>query len=229
MSNEALIRKQLEDSLDLTNLDDALRADEVVMLLIDTSGSMNEPVDYNAVPRVKRIDALRQVVAEIKSAGHVPMIAFGGPYDCQVRFVDAVPDPDGGTPLHAAIPMAKTYGANRLVVISDGQPDLPGECEEQARTFGGKIDVVFVGSAGVGEEFLATIAKLSGGTYGVGNLKDIKQLSRGIIGLLAGDVDETAPIQGPGFTTVEAVDGDEADEDEDFEDEDEEDDDDADA
>jgi len=223
MSNE-LMRRQLEDSLDLTNLNDVMKAEEVVMLLIDTSGSMSSYVDH--INGKRAIDALREVVAEIKQVGHVPMIAFGGPYDCQVRFVDNVPEPDGGTPLHAAIPMAKTYGANRLVVISDGGPDLPGECMSEARTFGGKIDVVFVGPAGSsGEQFLRDMAAATGGTCGLGDLKNVKLLSKGIIGLLAGEVEEKAPIQGENFTTVEP---DEPEDDDDDMDDDEEDDDDDD-
>jgi hypothetical protein len=147
-----------------------------------------------------------------------------------VRFVDVVPEPDGGTPLHAAIPMAKTYGATRVVVISDGMPDLAEQCMIEARSFGGRIDVVYVGAPGYGgEDFLKRLAEATGGTCGVGDLKNVKMLSKGIIGLLAGDVDDKAPIQGPGFTTVEPVedelDGSDDDEDEDEEDDEENDDD----
>src|SRR6185369_16010580 len=86
------------DSKKLSTTDQLLRDSDVVMLLVDTSSSMGG----------SPIEDLRKVVNDINPrANGIPMIAFGGPYDAQVRFVDIVPDPDGGTPLHIAIPMAK--------------------------------------------------------------------------------------------------------------------------
>lgn len=200
-SNESLVRAQLEESLD-SPLREFLRDAETVMLLIDTSGSMHE---YIAPPETKkRIDALREVVASIKSQGAVPTIAFGGPYDAQVRFVDQVPVPDGGTPLHKAIPFAKEYGATRLVVVSDGLPDLTEQSLEEAKLFGGRIDVVFVGDVNTsGPVFLKELARLTGGEQSNGDLRDPKRLSKGIVGLLEGDVENKAPIRGEGFVGVE--------------------------
>lgn len=206
-------------------IDDLLRGSEVVMLLIDTSGSMVASLRNGK----RRIDGLREVVQMIKGEGHVPMIAFGGPYDAQVRFVDAVPEPDGGTPLHSAIPFAKSYGATRLVVISDGVPDLPDQCMIEAKTFGGQIDVVFVGNEGDhGSFFLDKLAQATGGKRHEGSLDDVKKIGGTVIGLLMGEVEPArAPISGPGFTAeesdgeVEEEDDDEDDEDEDDEDEDE--------
>lgn len=217
-----------------SSLDDFMRETETVFLLIDTSGSMNGPIDPREPKR--RIDGLREVVAEIKGTGHVPMIAFGGPWDGEVRFVDAVPEPAGGTPLHAAIPYAKQYGATRLVIVSDGMPDLKSQSLDAARQFGGRIDIVYVGDVKDGEgglAFLESLAKLAGGTHHVGSLGDVKLLSRTVIGLLGGDVAEQKPvISGPGFTAepsenFEEVDEEEKDDDDDdSEDDDSEDDDD---
>lgn len=220
MTNE-LVRTNLETSLE-SSLKDLAREAEVVMLLIDCSGSM-EALLRNGK---RRIDGLREVVAGIKGAGSVPMIAFGGPFDAQVRFVDNVPEPDGGTPLHIAIPYAKEYGATRLVVISDGLPDLPDQCNIEATNFGGKIDVAFVGNPGEeGAFFLEQLATLTGGTQFTGDLTDPKTLTAGIIGFLEGDVEpEAAPLQGAGFTVAEEAD--EPEEDDDEEDDEEDDDDD---
>lgn len=173
-----------------------LRADEVVMLLLDTSGSMGG----------SPIQDLSKVVVGIQAQGSVPMIAFGGPYDAQVRFVDIVPEPDGGTPLHLAIPFAKTYGATRLVVVSDGMPDLKSESLNAAREFGGQIDVVFVGHPGnEGSFFLDELAKLTGGRRINADLSNVKAITGTVIGLLEGHVEEErAPITGPGFSAVEA-------------------------
>lgn len=212
-----LVRRQLEDSLEMGSLKAMARDAEVVMLLIDCSGSM-ESIMRNGK---RRIDGLRDVVKTIKSSGHVPMIAFGGPYDAQVRFVDGVPEPDGGTPLHQAIPFAKEYGATRLVVISDGMPDLATQSLEEATKFGGRIDVAFVGNPGDGgETFLKELARVTGGTQFTGDLGDPKAISAGVILMLEGDVDENAPIQGEGFTSVDDADVIEPDEDDENDEED---------
>lgn len=227
MTDNSLVRTQLESSLELSSLKSLAREAEVVMLLIDTSGSMSSPVDrWGAEPK-RRIDALREVVAIIKSQGHVPMIAFGGAYGEDVRFVDDVPEPAGGTPLHLAIPLAKQFGATRLVVVSDGMPDLTQQSMDEARMFGGRIDVAFVGTVGEGGDlFLNELARATGGTQFNGSLGDPKQLSSGIIGLLEGEVPEAkAPLQGAGFATVVSDDDEDDDEDDDTDDDEEEDDD----
>lgn len=201
----------------LSATDQFLRGSEVVMLLIDTSGSMGGTPIRN----------LRDVVAGIQAQGTVPMIAFGGPFDAQVRFVDVVPEPDGGTPLHLAIPFAKQYGATRLVVVSDGLPDLTNESMTAAKEFGGQIDVVFVGHDERGSFFLNELARATGGRRINADLSDIKAITGTVIGLLEGAVEEErAPIVGPGFSAVESEpevgteDEDDFDEDEEDEDED---------
>lgn len=227
--DNSLVRTQLESSLELSSLKSLAREAEVVMLLIDTSGSMSSPVD-RYVPGVetkRRIDALREVVAIIKSQGHVPMIAFGGAPGEDVRFVDDVPEPAGGTPLHLAIPLAKSFGATRLVVVSDGMPDLTYSAMDEAKAFSGRIDVAFVGTPGEGgDTFLNSLASATGGTQFTGSLGDPKQLSGHIIGLLEGEVpEEKAPLQGAGFTVVPEDDSDANDDDTDEEDDDEDEDD----
>lgn len=209
-----LVRRALEESLE-TGLKGLAREAETVMLLIDTSGSM-----LGSVGMKRRIDVLREVVASINPLP--PMIAFGGPYDAQVRFVDVVPEPDGGTPLHDAIPLAKSYGATRLVVISDGMPDLRDQCLIEARSFNGKIDVVFIGTEGdSGSVFLAELARITGGSRKeAGNiLGDTKSLTSMVVGLLEGEVEQRAPIQGAGFTTIEDPVGTEDDDNQDDDDE----------
>jgi len=218
MSHE-MMKKSLESSLQFGSLSDLVKATEEVFLLIDTSLSMaGDPIVH-----------LREVVSNIQKVGHVPMIAFGGPYDAQVRFVDVVPEPDGGTPLHLAIPLAKEYGAGRVVVISDGAPDLKQECLDQAKQFGGRIDVVFIGQPGdSGEKFLRELAALTGGTQMTGDIADIKLITSKVIGLLEGGVEPRGPIQGEGFSADEGIDPLDDDTDLEDDDDDEEEDDDED-
>jgi hypothetical protein len=186
--NTSLVRKTLENTLAIGGLSDLMKATELPMLLIDTSGSMEG----------RPIELLRAAVTQIQAGGQIAMIAFGGPYDAQVRFVDVVPAADGGTPLHVAIPFAKEYGATRLVVISDGQPDLRDESMNQAKLFGGRIDVVYVGHEGDGGSlFLEALAKSTGGTRLQGDLAQTKELAATVIGLLDGEVAPTGRV----FTT----------------------------
>lgn len=217
MNDDHALVKRLDASLQLGSLKELVRASETVMLLLDTSSSMLDVMRNGR----SRIAALRDVVRDIRSAGDVPMIAFGGPFDAQVRFVDEVPEPLGGTPLAEAIAFAKQYGANRLVVISDGAPNLPDHAMSEAQAFGGRIDVVFVGNPGeTGSLFLDALAKVTGGTRLEGDLADVKKLGGAVIGLLEGEVAPArGPIEGPGFTADEPDDaaGTDGDEDEDFE------------
>ncbi len=200
---------QAERSL-AVGLEGLVRDAEVVMFLIDTSGSMcGEPIDN-----------LRKVVREVNPQGNgVSMIAFGGPYDAEVRFVDSVPDAAGGTPLDVAIPYAKEYGATRLVVVSDGMPNLREETLRAARDFGGRIDVVYVGVGGdMGSQFLEELAHITGGKRTEGDISDPKQIAGKVMLALEGEVEPAhVPLQGAGFATVAApdVDDEEGDDDDD--------------
>ncbi len=210
-----LVRKNLETSLSLGSLSSLVKASETIMLLLDTSGSMSG----------NPVEKLRDVVRDINPrAAGIPMIAFGGPYDAQCRFVDVVPDPDGGTSLHLAIPMAKEYGANRVVVISDGCPDLSEQCIIEAKAFGGRIDVVYIGQAGDGGEFfLNELARLTGGTCGTHDINKTKELSGKVMLLLEGDNTNPSKViiaGADGDATISDIDAPVQDEDDDEDDSD---------
>jgi hypothetical protein len=231
-----LIRQQLEESLAASSLEQLVREQgDNPFLLVDTSSSMECYIDPSNNKRA--IDALRTAVDDIQSSAavRIPMIAFGGPEGELVRFVDKVPEPYGGTPLHLALSMAREYGASRVVVISDGMPDLREQCLDEAKKGRMQIDVVFIGATTYqhGSDFLEELAKLTGGQRLQGDLRQLKQLTSIIIGLLEGPKDEegSAPLQGEGFTmppSSELPAAPETDEDEDDEDEDDEDDEDED-
>lgn len=206
-SNNALVKTLTDQLSKADSLDDFLREGEGIMLLLDTSGSMSAAVDINEPEGKRAIDALREIVAELTQAGGVPMIAFGGPWDAEVRFVEVVPDPHGGTPLHLALDLAREYGATRVVVVSDGMPDDKIATLTAAKKFGGRLDVMFVKHSGVfdaagGEKFLEQLAKSTGGGKHSGSLKDVKQIARTVLGLLEGNIEEEKKpiIQGAGFS-----------------------------
>lgn len=178
-----LVRTRLEKSIAVRSLKDLVRVrtSDKIFLLIDVSGSMHSTMRNGK----QRIDALREVVRDIKSKRtDVRMIAFGG-REGSAYEVQAVPDAGGGTPLRQAIDLGKKLEAGRAIVISDGEPEDPLGCLESAKTFGGQIDVVFVGDPGErGEEFLRRLAEATGGTEFHGDLSAPKELSGKIMGLL---------------------------------------------
>lgn len=181
-----LIHKQLDRTLQISSLSDLVRAKQStnVHLLIDVSSSMNEKMRNGK----SKIEGLREVVTDIQKQRKTQMIAFGGE---GVFTTTSVPTPNGGTPLMEAIDFARAQNVGRLVAVSDGIPNDPVGALEAAKRFGGQIDVVYVGDPGDGgEEFLKRLARETGGTEFHGDLSEPKQLSKGVIGLLNGDVDD---------------------------------------
>jgi len=155
------------------------------MLLVDVSGSM----DSRIATGERRIEALRKVVATLLKTHPVPVGAFGLPSRRGVGMVDGnhIPEPEGGTPLAEAIEFARTQGANHAVVVTDGMPDNDRAAFDEARQFGGPIDVFFIGDAGeYGAQFCQRLADLTGGTANVTDLgvDEQKQLGTKIAGLL---------------------------------------------
>lgn len=180
------LAKQLNKSLSIGSLDDLVRVqkDANIFLLIDCSGSMHTTMQNGKT----RISGLRETVKSIMSEKQMPMIQFGmgsGP-----SVVEYVPDPQGGTPLHLAIDLARTQECSRAIVISDGQPDSTRDAMESAKRFGGRIDVVFVGDPGdFGEAFLKQLAESTGGESFTGDLSEPKLLAQGVMGLLTAGED----------------------------------------
>jgi len=194
MSNETFgLVKSLERTSGVKSLRDLVRmkSSTNAVLLLDVSYSMNAPMLNGKT----RITGLREAVTGIlKNRPGTTMAAFGltpqiDPPKGEVEFVTVVPDAQGGTPLAEAIMFAGTNGFGRCVVISDGAPNDRSAAIDAARTFGGQIDVLFVGDAGdPGSDFLDELARLTGGTRFEGDLSDPKELGTAVIGLLNGEV-----------------------------------------
>ena len=221
MSNNSLVRTQLEKTLTVKSLRDLARVKDTenVSLLLDCSGSMDERMRNGQ----RRIDGLREVVSTVQSKRTTQMIMFG-PHQAKavhileqmsspvVFFADEIPEPGGMTPLAEAIDFARTAGAGRLLLISDGGPNNEHLAMEAARNFGGRIDVCFVGDAGdPGSIFLEELARLTGGSQFEGDLSDPKALAGSVMGLLTGEVE-----------IVSDDDDDDSDDDDDDEDDDDE-------
>lgn len=190
-TNNALITSALNKSLTIKTLDDLVRVrtSEVRFLVCDASSSMNCLMRNDQ----RRIDGLKEVVRQVKEKAAVRLVVFDGN---GARLVDnTVTEPYGGTPLHEGIRMAKLHGASSCVVISDGEPDSETRAMEAAREFGGRIDVVFVGSEGdYGRLFLRRLAESTGGTESTGDLADSGATSGAIIGLLSSGAEEQKTV-----------------------------------
>lgn len=133
------------------------------LLICDVSGSM----DMNDAPgRKRRIDALREVVSQLRHRfPALRIVAFSS----QPMLVSlALPEPGGNTALHLALdfaaPLARPNEA--VCLITDGEPDDEAAALAAARRFGRRIEVFYVGpEGGRGQRFLSQLAAITGGAY----------------------------------------------------------------
>ncbi len=180
--NESLVKTatdSLVKSLGKSSLDDFLKVSRRSMMLVDVSSSMNEIIRSGGT----KIEACRATCDALRESNPVPVAAFGG----IVELVDRVPHPSGGTPLHLGIEFAQGLGADHLVVITDGEPDSEQAALAAAKAFGGVIDVFYIGNGDdEGSRFAAQLARLTGGSVNLTDLKDPLQLA-GKIQLLLGE------------------------------------------
>jgi hypothetical protein len=190
--NKDIIARLSESLTATSSLDDLLKAHQRrnSMLLVDVSGSMDESLKNGD----RKITALREVVSILRETNPVPVAAFGGGH-APVKFVDAVPEPTGGTPLHLGIEFSQDAGATHIVVVTDGAPDSKSAALDAARRFaksvamGGVIDVFYVGDGNDGgAEFCEMLASVTGGAANVTDLEKPKELAAKIAGYLPASV-----------------------------------------
>lgn len=147
-----------------------LTADAIIV--VDVSGSMNAR-DVKRVTWEQEIGQSRYEAAceelktlQAKLPGRVAVIAFSDKPEFAPsgipRFIG------GGTDLARALTFVHVADGCEMtfVVISDGQPNDEQAALAEAAKFTSRIDTVFVGPAGdPGEQFLARLAKASGGQH----------------------------------------------------------------
>lgn len=179
---------QLNRSLAKGSLGDLVQArTKRTLLLVDVSGSMAHMIVKTGK---RRIDALRGVVADLRSTHNVPVAAFGlrGRQPVDLLEGGHIPEPQGSTPLDRGIAYGTEQGANHLVVVTDGEPNSPEAAYEAARHFGGPIDVFFVGDAtDYGRHFASELARRTGGKFHFNDLTGAPKELAGEIRLLLGD------------------------------------------
>lgn len=157
------------------------------IFLLDISGSMEIYVEGKS-----KLDHLRAIMKDYPESRKV---CFSSDVYCSVDRngnVDcAIPSSaHGSTDLARAIEHLRTLvkRPERIVLISDGDPDDPNAAIREATGFSVPIDIIFIGQKGSsGERFMINLAKLTGGRQFTIEDKSAnfqKQLSVKIAGLL---------------------------------------------
>jgi len=153
-----------------------------VLVLVDVSGSMATPDSRGGQRRYDvACSELRKLQAEMP--GKVGVIAFSG----NVEFCPGGVPPlmAGNTDLAAALRFAQPAdGTVRFIIVSDGEPDAPGEALRVAGTFKSRLDTVYVGpeSERGGADFLRRLAAASGGRHVVADrAMDLAAATQGLL------------------------------------------------
>jgi len=173
------------------SISDLVRADRStgdVMLVLDFSSSMGGGMANGKT----RVDGLRDAVKQIQAQAPTAMVIF---YRNDATFVTSIDhvQPEGGTPLAQGLELA-CRSCSRVIVVSDGCPNDELYALEVGRKLG-RCDCIFVGDVAVtdedgnihydhGREFLALLAKETGGTMFDGDLAQVKTLVSHVVALL---------------------------------------------
>jgi hypothetical protein len=163
------------------------------VILLDTSGSMNEPVGAR-----RRIDVLADILASVlPSTPGVRLFSFNSVVTELIEAVTehgvSLPSPQGSTALHHAIEQIAPLQPNPLVVISDGEPDDARATLAAASRLSCIIQTFYCGdeSNRAAVSFLRDLALCSRGgvgRLGIGDLTRPERLAGDIRLLLAGPV-----------------------------------------
>jgi hypothetical protein len=132
-----------------------------ILYLVDCSGSMDNFVDGKHLWEHAR-DALKKCGAE-------NIICFGEK-DGKHAWWGSIEDiqPTGSTPMEDAFILTKqsSYKYDKVILISDGEPNYKGAVKEELRDFKYKVDTIYIGKDwGGGEDFLKEVAAMTGGTH----------------------------------------------------------------
>lgn len=111
----------------------------VSIILIDVSGSMAETIESHK----RKIDLLREAL-DRPLFEHEVAVAFHSVV-LRLYSLQDIPEPCGGTALHAAIAQSIPYLPARTLVISDGKPDDPKQALCLAEKLSGIINTLYIG------------------------------------------------------------------------------------
>lgn len=111
----------------------------------------------------RKIDHLRDVMTPYQDA---KMLCFSSSIS-KVSDAKFIPEPDGGTNLARAFKYIKTdmvEKPERIVLVSDGEPDNEKDALEQSKNLSLPIDIIFIGKKeSKGYNFMQRLASATGG------------------------------------------------------------------
>lgn len=149
-------------------------------LLLDTSGSMDAPVN-NEEGEVRRIDALFRAVRDTPECQGLKAFMFNSgchpietiPTEAEAeRFV-----PNGGTNLADAFTTIKAAGFFHAVLVTDGEPDSEAAALHAAQ--GMKLGIIYIGNPPT-PLFLQRLAQATDGTFEIADMRKDGQLALAI-------------------------------------------------
>lgn len=152
------------------------------IILADVSHSMSEFA--NGRPKIQILQNALDGIAQ----NHTPIVAFSR----RVRELlpgQRLPEPDGSTALHLALSFCEARNPERIIVISDGHPDDPGQALWIAdRLTGTRIDVIYCGpeTDAVGIEFMRRLARGGGAAEVINLTREPARLSSQVRLLIGG-------------------------------------------
>lgn len=144
-------------------------------LLLDVSGSMSESIE----PGRSKYEALQEVAAQFPGERK---FAFAS--HCQeIQANMSLPMPGGGTDMAAAFRVLKTRNVKHAAIVTDGIPDDAAAALREAK--GLRLDIFYVGPY-PSPKFLQDLSLASDGQFRAADLRETKQLTQAIKGLLKG-------------------------------------------
>lgn len=149
------LSKKIESSFDTLNLNkEDVRKKR--RFLLDVSGSMEDEIH-----NVRKIDSLREVMGKYPDANKTC-------FSTDVSNCDKIPEPNGGTNLARALRFVKSVNPTpeRVILVSDGEPDSKSDAKRAAVELGIPIDIIFIGEEkSDGHWFMEELAELTRGQH----------------------------------------------------------------
>lgn len=158
MSNDLIaLQKEIDEITSLrSEAASIMKAQEIfqdTIFLLDFSGSMDEYLENK--PKIEHLkNALKKLHIDPKNCVSFESFVQDG----------IMSETGGSTRLHAAFEHIKGRKFNKIMVISDGQPDSPEMALQKAKELGKPVNILFIGKDGnYGEEFMKELASVTKG------------------------------------------------------------------
>jgi len=127
------------------------KATEGIVLLLDVSGSMSEPVGGK-----RKIDHLREAV---NAYPNLKKVSFS-----EHIYDGSIPEPQTTTDMAGGFHYLQSLQPKEVILISDGLPNDPQTAINKAKVLGCPVNIIYIGPGGdEGEAFMKRLAAETGG------------------------------------------------------------------